>query len=103
MFRDAIDRCLKYDENHRIEVDQLLKHKMFGICNGLTTNVLRMKTTSKSQPRKSLPLYNKVGYYGHKKIKRPIKNMVLNPYVSAFSKPLNNRYFLPNDSMILYL
>lgn len=73
---------------------------MFKICHGVSTNVLRMKTLSKSQPRKSLPLYNKSRHNGYRKMKRPVKNIVLNPFVSAFSKPLNNTYFIPKPSKI---
>ena len=102
LFRDAIDNCLQYHEETRIGIDQLLQHKMFKICQNVSSEVLRMKTLSKSQPRKSLPLYNKSRHHGYRKMKRPVKNLILNPYVSAFSKPLKNTYFISKPSKIFF-
>lgn len=101
LFRDAIDKCLQYDQKVRVDIRELLQHRMFKICEGLSSNVMRMKTTSKSQPRKSLPVYRKIRKRPLNKIVRPPNQVILNPYVSAFSKPLGNRYF-PNKNGIYF-
>jgi serine/threonine protein kinase len=102
LFRDAIDKCLQYEDKIRIDITDLLKHPMFNISRGLSSSIMRMKTTSKSQPRKSLPIYNKIRRKVQKKISRPVNNIVLNPYVSAFSKPLgSHNYFINNGSNLI--
>jgi serine/threonine protein kinase len=98
LFRDAIEKCLQYDQKKRIDIKELLKHPMFKICSGLSTSILRMRTTSKSQPRKSLPVYNKIKKGYTNRIVRPHNAAPLNPYISAFSKPLMGRNYMFGNS-----
>lgn len=97
LFRDAIEKCLQYDSKQRVGISELLKHRMFKICAGLPSDILRVKTTSKSQPRKSLPIYNKTKKLKVNRIVRPPNKNLVNPYVSAFSKPLGGGYILANN------
>lgn len=84
-----------------MDIQTLLRHPMFKVCEGLSSSVMKAKLTSKSQPRKSLPVHRNVRKKPLNQIVRPPNYVILNPYVSAFSKPLGNGYFLNTHSILL--